>query len=311
MPLRTTIVLAFILFATALSESETAKQARPVRLKDLETLIDRADRLEVYDLRTLSAAQLVYSSSNPEDLSELKAAIVIQPPREWFRCSCMPSTDIRLFRNNKEIGTVSVYEGIIIEFPGWASHARIQDKERWFKWLDARNVHGPREEAERNEQTLRENEAAEVRWKNAMPESLRPLWPRVVQNMQPGETTDTKLLDSAIARQFPDAPMRIRSLLAWYGSGAGPWSGFPMYEDVAERMLLEYQTAELLDALRGVTLSEAETEGAARLFGGWSFKSSRPVDRGMIPADIKRTLLEHSLKSSDQDKLARARDAFQ
>jgi len=308
-PLRVTMALAFILVATALSGSETTKQARPVRLKDLETLIDRADRLEVYDLRTRSA-QLVYSSSNREDLSELKAAIMIEPPREWFRCTCMPSTDIRLFRNNKEIGTVSVYEGVIIEFPGWGSHARIKDKERWFKWLDARNVHGPREEAERDEQTLRENEAAEVRWKKAMPESLRPLWPRVAQNM-PGETTDTKALDSALARQFPDAPIRIRSLLGWYGSGAGPWSGFPMYEDVAERMLLEYQTAELLDALHGVTLSEAETEGAARLFGGWSFKSSRPGDRTMIPADLKRMLLEHSLKSSDQDKLDRARDAFQ
>src|SRR5260370_19808286 len=145
MLLRGTIFLAITLLAISLYGSETAKQARPVRLKDLETLIDRADRLEVYDLRTLSA-QLVYSSSNREDLSELKAAIVIQPPREWFRCACMPSTDIRLFRNNKEIGTVSIYEGVIIEFPGWASHARIKDKERWFKWLDARNVHGPREE---------------------------------------------------------------------------------------------------------------------------------------------------------------------
>ena len=310
MRLRGTIFLAVTLLAISLYGSGTAKQARPVRFSDLETLIDRADRVEVYDLRTLRA-QLVYSSSNREDLSELKSAIVIQPPQGWFRCACMPSTHIRLLRNKKQVGSLSIYEGVVIEFPGWASHAKIKDKERWFKWLDARNVHAPREEAERNEKTQKENEAAEARWKEAMPESLRPLWPRVVQNMQPGETTDTKALDSAMTRQFPDAPTRIRALLAWYGSGAGPWSGFPMYEEIAERMLLEYQTAGLLDSLHGATLSEAETEGAARLFGGWSFKSSRPGDRAMIPADVKRILLEHSLKSSDQDKLDRARDAFQ
>jgi hypothetical protein len=310
MRLRAAILFVIALFTTFLFGSETAKRAHPVRLSDVQNLIDRADRVEVYDLQSLSA-RLVYSSSNRKDLVELKAAIIIQPPQEWFRCACLPSTDIRLLRNKKEIGTVSIYEGIIIEFPGWDSHARINDKERWFKWLDERNVHGPHDQDEQNEKTQREDEAASKRWEESMPESLRPLWSKVVQNMQPGETTDTEALDSALAQQFPDTPKRIRALLGWYGSGAGPWSGFPMYEEVAERMLLEYQTAELLDAIHGAALGEAETEGAARLFGGWSFKSSRPGDKAMIPADLKRTLLEHSLKSSDQDKLGRARDAFQ
>jgi hypothetical protein len=277
----------------------------------LLTLIDRADRIEVYDLRSLKSARLVYSSSDRKDLSELKAAIVVEEPRDWFRCSCMPSAYIRFLRNKKQIGVLSIYEGIIVEYPDWASHARVKDQERWFQWLDERKVSWPHEEADREAQEQKRYEAAEARWTAAMPESLRPLWPSLMQNMQPGQETDTKDLDSALARQFPDVPHRIRALFSWYGSGAGPWSGFPMYEDVAEKMLLEYPTAELLDAVHGVALNETETEGAARLFGGWSFQSTRPADRTMIPADLKRILLEHSLKSSDQDKLGRAREAFE
>ena len=310
MPRRFVIFLVITFLATSLPGFGTARQGHRVKFSDLATLINRADRVEVYDLRTLSA-QLVYSSTNRADLSELKAAIVIEPPREWFHCACMPSTDIRLLHRNKEIGRVSIYEGLIIEYPGWASHARIRDKERWFKWLDARSISGPHQDADRDEQASIKSQEAEGRWAEAMTESLRPLWPGVVQEMQPGQTTDTKALDSALAQQYPDAQKRIRALLSWYGSGAGPWSGFPMYEELAERMLLEYQTVDLLDAMHGVTLSESETEGAARLFGGWSFKSSRPGDRSTLPVDLKRILLEHSLKSTDQDKVERARDAFE
>lgn len=284
---------------------------RPVKPSDLVRLVDQADRIEVYDLRDMGTTHLLFSSSKRSDLDELKAAIAVAVPPDWFLCTCMPSTQIRFLRSDKEIGSVSVYEGDIIEFARWSSHARVKDKELWFKWLDAHNITAPREAAEREERILKEEAATEERWKNAMPESLRPIWPKVVAKMMPGQTADTKDLDSALAGQFVNRQARIRALLAWFGSGAGPWSGFPMYEEVAEQMLLEYPTPELLDALHRATLNEAETEGAARLFGGWSFNSARPGDRSLIPADLKRALLAHSLKSSDHDKLDRARAAFE
>jgi|SRR6185295_15705735 len=51
-------------------------------------------------------------------------------------------------------------------------------------------------------------------------------------------------------------------------------------------------------------------EGAARLFGGWEFGQRRPDDLDALPADLKKRLLDHSLKSSDADKLGRAKHAF-
>ena len=40
------------------------------------------------------------------------------------------------------------------------------------------------------------------------------------------------------------------------------------------------------------------------------FSQRRPNDRKTLPADLKKKLLVHSLKSSDDDKLGRAKNAF-
>lgn len=75
-------------------------------------------------------------------------------------------------------------------------------------------------------------------------------------------------------------------------------------------MLIDYSTAELLAAIEGEELTTAETEGIARLFGGWTFSQLRPNDRHLLSAELKSGLLKHSLASPDEDKLGRARRAF-
>ena len=46
---------------------------------------------------------------------------------------------------------------------------------------------------------------------------------------------------------------RIRVLLTWFGSGGGRWTGFDMYEEVPEELLLDYPTADVLAAMREAT----------------------------------------------------------
>ncbi len=75
------------------------------------------------------------------------------------------------------------------------------------------------------------------------PSSLRPLWPKLMEDQHwwsdppSAVRASASVLTPALAKEFSDVPQRIRALFAWFGSGAGPWSGFPAYEDVPAHLL--------------------------------------------------------------------------
>ena len=144
------------------------------------------------------------------------------------------------------------------------------------------------------------------RWTGAMPASIRAVWDQSLR----GLGIDLKVLREAAAGEFPDPRRRALALFGWYGAGAGPWSGFPSYESAAEDLLLEIPTDELVAAAQTVPLTLQQTEGAARLFGGWAFRQKRPEDLARLPAELKSKLLEHALKSNNDDNIQRARSAF-
>ena len=124
-----------------------------------------------------------------------------------------------------------------------------------------------------------------------------------------GEPDNEGML-KALAAQIPNRSERILVLLGWYGSGEGPWSGFPSYESTAENLLLAYETGETLAAINKADLTPWQTEGAARLFAGWHFSRLHPDDLKKMDAGLKKRLLEHSLQSDDEDKKDRAKGAF-
>jgi hypothetical protein len=279
----------------------------------LQKTLGEADRVEVYSegvggLPPVVEERRLYASSRPEDLAALKVSIRIEEPVHWFVTPCVPSTIIRLFRGSKIIGELGLICGDIVRFSQWEYETQITNPEPLFEWLDSRGITVPRHQYDAEIAQGKQNRADKERWMKAMPSSIAQVWP----NFHPDEIYrgDIRPLEAAVAKEFPDKRARILRLMAWYGSGAGPWSGFPDYEVVPEQMLLKYPTQELVDAVTNATLSEQETEGAARLFGSWEFNKSRSQDNALLPVDLKRKLLEHSLKSTDGDKLERAKYAF-
>jgi len=271
--------------------------------------ISSSDRIAVFYTNGMDEERQVFSSSSPNDIATLRDAIQVDLPKGWFRCACIPSTMIYFYQGKKTLGSLAVYSGDDLNFSSWSGDAKISNTEPWFAWFDRHGIKRPRKEYEAENALEEASQRAVERWVKAMPNSLRPLWP---DGLQPDVLMrfDLTPLDAALNRQFPNKNARILSLLAWYGSGGGPWSGFPVYETVPEQMLFEYSTPELVDAVISATLSEQETEGAARLFGGWEFRSKRPAEITLLPAELKRTLLAHALKSTDKDKVERARSAF-
>jgi hypothetical protein len=81
-------------------------------------------------------------------------------------------------------------------------------------------------------------------------------------------------------------------------------------------MLLEYSAGQLVDAMQGEPLTDAEAEGAVRFFvvytPGALFRP--PEDTTLIaqlPQELKKTLLADVAKTGDQEKLKMTRKTFQ
>jgi hypothetical protein len=193
------------------------------------------------------------------------------PPVELLLC--LKCADASVSRDGREIG--------------FASFARGREKVIAMARTIFPTDKGIAKFIEERDIDRKRSAAAEARWRAGMPEPLRPLKEQAMTYMF---GADVNPLRATLQEGMPDGPTRILALLSWYGSGDGPWSGFPAYEEAAEKLLLDYSTSEILAAIEVFQLTHAETEGAARLFGGWTFSRERPGDLELLPVALKEAL---------------------
>ena len=103
--------------------------------------------------------------------------------------------------------------------------------------------------------TQKKDDEQRTRWAAAMPKSLQPFWGPTSWQLPKVDVTPMR---APLASEFPDATQRIRTLLSWYGSGAGPWSGSPLYEQAPEILLRDYSTGEIVGAMQSAPLTDAQ-----------------------------------------------------
>ena len=302
---RTILALTLFVFATVCHASNRQDE-HPVEPAKLTALIKQADKIVVSE-SPLKDAEVLFTSTDPKDIEEFNDALTVTIPKEWFYHKCIGTPAVRLYRGDAELALITNHHGRSIRCSLWTSDAMLKDPDKWLRWFDARKMPEPRKEVEESAARAKEREISYARWRAAMPKSLRPLWEQAVRDTM---SPNVKPLRAALAKEFPDSHQRILALFSWYGSGDGPWSGFPAYETAAEKLLLDFPPPDLIAAAQADNLTDAQIEGAARLFGGWDFSQRRPDDLKTLPAALKKKLLDHSLKSKNEDKLGRARNAF-
>lgn len=257
----------------------------------------------------MSDAQVLFQSNSIKDLKSFSESLILNKPKpgEYFHCMCIGTPAIYFYKNEKETVYLTNHHGKSIRCPLWSSDVAIADVDKWVKWFDDHGISSVREEVEYSKAQAIKNKKDWEKWMKAMPNPIKPLWEGAIGNF--GEV-DTKPLISALDKEMPDRTERILAILEWYGSGAGPWSGFPSYEDAAEEMLLNYTTKEILTAMQSTLLTTAQVEGGARLFGGWTFSKKRPYGLDEVPQEIKKMFWNHVKTTEDKDKLGRAKRAF-
>jgi hypothetical protein len=281
------------------------KDERPVSPQGLTDLIIDANRVVVTE-SPMQDAKKLFESRERKDLDALSKALVVIKPDDWFHCMCIGTPAIYLYKDEKLLAQITNHHGKSVRCSLWGSDAVIADAEKWLKWFDDRKIDGPRMEVEELRKTREQSERDRKKWLAAIPKGLELAWE---ESLKQDGRVNIEPLRKALRESIPQMKDRILALLQWYGSGAGPWSGFPSYESAAEELLLEYQIAEIVSVVES-KLTAAQIEGAARLFGGWDFSQKHPKGLEQVPADIKKMLWDHVKDTKDEDKLGRATHAF-
>lgn len=290
------------------AENAKIKQERKPNLKRLYELIRSADRVVVTN-GSDGEQQVLFESKDPRDIEELSAALKLEIPKEWRLAVCADPT-ITLFSKGKEIARIGDVGGREVKTSVWSGNAVIGDQEKWLRWFDERGISVVRKERDHAIKTEKQYAADEARWYAAMPRGAKEPFEKQLGYFSLPSFKDTSLMKAALEREYSEKGSRIRAVLQWYGSGAGSWSGYPAYEQIAGAFLFEFSTKEIIEALNFKEISAEHVEGAARHFASWDFHERRPEDLKLIADSLRQRLLTHSLKSADEDKRERAKKAF-
>ncbi len=252
-------------------------------------------------VRAVLEPKVLYASAKARDLASLEDALRTGAG-DGSACMC-PGTLLFEFEGARP--AITLHHGTSLRWDGSNGNLPLIRPDAIMDWLSERGIGFVREEFEADKRRGAQDAIEIERWRAIMPASLLPFF----EDMRSTGADERPEWKGAIEAELPDPKARARVLLELFGSGRGPWTGFPSWEGVPEKLLLELPLDVLLSAI-GDASSERIREGAARLFSSWWFGRSRAAERAQIPAGLRRILLDHVMASSDEDKRARARSAL-
>jgi hypothetical protein len=249
-----------------------------------------------------AGSPILYETADPGDIAELAAALNTEDEARGY-CMCIGTLVFEL--EAALLRAITLHHGVSVRWDGSRGNFTLYSPDALMDWLSARGMTFVRAEYEANRRQTQQVSTQSARWRFALPRSLAPFF----DDMRfTGEESDPAWT-AALEGQYPDPVERAQVLLDLYGHSSGPWTGFPIWEAVAERFLLGLPLEALLAAI-GETPGVRRCEGAARLFSGPRFAKERPGERARIPVELRRTLLHHVETSLDPDKTVRARAAL-
>ncbi|MCE9565889.1 MAG: hypothetical protein K8U57_28025 [Planctomycetes bacterium] len=274
--------------------------SRTTRVRVLGSRVDENRRFQ-FDVERLAI-------SDPADLAELRECLrIVEDPESFGHMMSLEAHRLELWANDQLLTTLGMLYWIAIRWDRvWKHDAWLSNRLRFEEWLFSHGITEARQQREADEQRHAEDERNRQRWVEAIPSCLLPLWPEQLQDLSPDIPTIRRQLENAV----PDPFERVRVLSVWLGSGAGPWSGYPAYESLVEKLLLEYPIAMLIGATQTSAANETQLLGIARLLGGWNFGQKRKKDRSHCPEPLRERLYTVVQGQGIRDNIERFRHAF-
>src|SRR5688500_3298743 len=270
---------------------------------------------------------------DPREVSSLAATLRISH-EPYAHCLCHGNPHLTFFDEREgPVAGIALHHGQSIRWREWRDDARLLNGREVLEWLAERGVRAPLDELEADSRNTKALLAAWEQWHEGTPLSLRPLLEPYRQLMgqavfvpSPSKTVRMSLEElsppggmsaeyfaevvKTFDHAYPNPREQARVLYAWLGRGSSRWSGFPVYEQVAEWLLLRLSVEDLLMGFYESDPREA-VEGAARFFAGWAFNAYRADELPRVPERLRQLMGDHAIRSNDADRVARARAAFE
>jgi hypothetical protein len=295
--------LLFLLLVASVVETSTLGQAPTTdaekiaaeRRPDPERLfklVNSADRIAVFESVAGDDEKMIFETTKADDLIAFRQALRLVIPEGWSMSIC-PTPRVVLYKDGKEIAWIGNVYGEEVRTSVWGANANLEDPENWLKWFDDRGMPQVRRERDEAIAYTKKTEADRARFYAAMPRGIEEQFEKQLGFFGLPSQRFVKPFLPILEKEYRDRNERILALLRWYGSGAGPWSGAPAYEEIAGSILLEFPTEQIVKAVTSKGLSGEEVEGAARFFADWDFHRTRPDDIALLPKNLKKKFLEH------------------
>lgn len=229
----------------------------------IEASVDELDRPD--------AARIVVSG---KEIAELTRLLAVVDGGTGDHCRCMGWPTILVSdAAGREIARWTLHHQTGIRGLG-SCDADLRDGPGLTSWLADRGLTGSRKGQQMLAHQAAEHEARRVQWVKAAPPALA----EAAEAASRRETGAEERLADLVARRYPDAIERIRTLVAWAGfppRHTTTMGGTPWYELAPHRMLLAEPTESIFNALTSASLTPSQLDGAAELFTSLEWTGSR------------------------------------
>jgi len=238
-----------------------------------------------------------------EDLKRLRE--VLRFSQSGFHCMCLGDLALEITGPEGVLAVLGLHHGVSFRWEQvWKSDARLADPMGLAQFFADHSVTSMRDQQEEDRIRGEEMQRGFEHWWRNAPEGMPP-FEQLRDSVGRFSPSGRALAESALRARHVAADEVIRALLLWYGNGRGPWSGYPVYESMAEELLNEYPIAALAQALESTDLTSTQLHGAARLFGGWQFWKGRADDRARIGTELRARLRAEVASRGYPDNLDR------
>lgn len=257
----------------------------------------------LYDGRPLNP-EPVLTVENEPDMTELRSLLEVSAITDRH-CMCLGDSVLEFLSDGHRMAIVGLHHTTFVRWTAWDGDARLADGRALVVWLAAHGYSAPLERTQAEDARRAQAAADEDGWRSAAPASLRPLMPALLATSQSGVIPDVLIaeVEACLSRSTRSAAERCRTLLAWFGSGTGKCSGYPIHEEIPGRILTGVPISTLLEQLTDEPVDGPVWRGALRHLASW--RSRTDEDLGQVSAAVWDALVALAEARGDSDTLAR------